>query len=328
MSHAMLPSISRPTSTPSAKNVLASARLAPRVDVGLAHTRKTSVARIGGSTVQESIAKQGKLASARRRSQGQLRCACSGAAGADLSPSAVSKAPTPQTIYPRSQPPIVETPSSIPRRLRIAVDVDEVIAQFVLALNNFCEEEHDMHYKVSDYSVYDFKTIWNCSQQESNELVHEFFKSKHFNHGVPVIPGAEESLRRLSSYCDLMVVTSRQHVIQRPTLLWLEENFPGVFADVHFGNHFALEGTSRKKSEICRELNADVLIDDNPGYAMDCAEAGMQVLLFDWNLKYPWSKTEEDGRRTGPHHPNITRVSDWAAVEAMLGVLAQAEASA
>eukprot|EP00959_Pyramimonas_sp_CCMP1952_P301737 6313326-Pyramimonas_sp.AAC.1 len=122
-----------------------------------------------------------------------------------------------------------------------------------------------------------------------------------------------------------MVVTSRQHVIQEPTLLWLEENFPGVFTSVHFGNHFAMEGTSRKKSEICRELNADVLIDDNPGYAMDCAEAGMQVLLFDWNLEYPWSKTEVDGVWNGPHHPNITRVSDWAAVETMLGVFAQVQ---
>jgi hypothetical protein len=34
-----------------------------------------------------------------------------------------------------------------------------VIAQFVLALNNFCDEENDMQYKVSDYSVYDFKTV-------------------------------------------------------------------------------------------------------------------------------------------------------------------------
>jgi hypothetical protein len=28
---------------------------------------------------------------------------------------------------------------------------------------------------------------------------------------------------------------------------------------------------------VPREIKADVLIDDNPGYAMDCAEAGMQV---------------------------------------------------
>lgn len=31
--------------------------------------------------------------------------------------------------------------------------------------------------------------IWNCSQEQSNHIVHEFFKSQHFNNGIPVIPG-------------------------------------------------------------------------------------------------------------------------------------------
>eukprot|EP00951_Prasinocladus_malaysianus_P005852 scaffold41197_cov40-Prasinocladus_malaysianus.AAC.1 len=45
------------------------------------------------------------------------------------------------------------------------------------------------------------------------------------------------------------------------------------------------------KSEICKSIGAHVLIDDNPGYALECAEAGIHVLLYDWNLSYPWSKT-------------------------------------
>jgi hypothetical protein len=32
--------------------------------------------------------------------------------------------------------------------------------------------------------------IWKCSQDQSNHIVHEFFKSDHFNDGIPVIPGA------------------------------------------------------------------------------------------------------------------------------------------
>ena len=60
---------------------------------------------------------------------------------------------------------------------------------------------------------------------------------------------------------------------------------------VYFGNHFALEGNSRKKSEICASIGAHVLIDDNVGYASECAAAGIQVLLFDWLGAYPWSKT-------------------------------------
>lgn len=34
------------------------------------------------------------------------------------------------------------------RKLRVAVDVDEVLARFLLALNNFCAEKHDMRYEV------------------------------------------------------------------------------------------------------------------------------------------------------------------------------------
>jgi 5'(3')-deoxyribonucleotidase len=174
-----------------------------------------------------------------------------------------------------------------------------------------------LEYAVGDYHVYDFAKVWGCSQDESNHRVHEFFKSRHFSAGIEVIPGAFEALRRLRSECDLMVVTSRQHVIQEPTLDWLEAHFPDVFEAVHFGNHFALEGTSRKKSEICHAIGAQVLIDDNPSYAMECAAENINVLLYDWEHAYPWSKTGE-----GPRHDLITRVSDWAEVEQVLGVLA------
>jgi hypothetical protein len=44
---------------------------------------------------------------------------------------------------------------------------------------------------------------------------------------------------------------------------------------------------------VCREIGATVLIDDNPRYATECAAAGIDVLLYDWNLGYPWSKTPD-----------------------------------
>ncbi len=147
----------------------------------------------------------------------------------------------------------------------------------------------------------------------------------------------------MGSGYDLVVVTSRQHAIQDLTLDWIDRNFPGIFQEVFFGNHWALEGVATKKSDICRwveeglrlqglgqgqrappstqtllprplsqpsptpsqasppnrpvcnplkfrSIGASVLIDDNPGYALDCAEAGINVLLFDWDLSYPWSQ--------------------------------------
>lgn len=197
------------------------------------------------------------------------------------------------------------------QRLRVAVDVDEVLGSFLSTLNLFCEESYSIRHELHEFYVYDFMKIWKCSQEEANHRVHEFFASAHFNDGIPIIPGSGETLRRLAHYTDLVVVTSRQHVIRAPTLEWLHSHFPGVFSDVHFGNHFALQGEAKPKSQMCRELGAEILIDDNPRYAMECADQGIQVLLFDWLLQYPWSKTAGGG----PHHPLITRVRDWREVE-------------
>jgi hypothetical protein len=46
--------------------------------------------------------------------------------------------------------------------------------------------------------------------------------------GYPLRAGSYESLQRLRHICDLMVVTSRQHVIQQPTLEWIERHYPEV----------------------------------------------------------------------------------------------------
>jgi hypothetical protein len=51
---------------------------------------------------------------------------------------------------------------------------------------------------------------------------------------------------------------------------------------VYFGNHYALSGVSRNKSDICKSIGAGVLIDDNPGYAIECAQAGIHVMLVGW----------------------------------------------
>lgn len=70
-----------------------------------------------------------------------------------------------------------------------------------------------------------------------------------------------------------------------------------------------------------RSIDAHVLIDDNVGYAMDCANAGIDVLLFDWEGSYPWSKLPE-----GFSHPRIQVVRNWQAAEAAILAMAAVEA--
>ncbi|XP_020269331.1 uncharacterized protein LOC109844630 isoform X2 [Asparagus officinalis] len=197
----------------------------------------------------------------------------------------------------------------IPEKMVVAVDVDE-------ALNKFIADRYSLNHTVSDYYVYEFFRIWNCSRAEADIRVHEFFKTHYFTSGIHPIPGARDTLHKLSSFCNLSVVTSRQNVIKDHTLQWIEQHYPGLFQEIHFGNHFALDGKSKPKSEICRSLGAQVLIDDNPRYALECAEIGIRVLLFDYYNSYPWCKND-----TVDSHPLVTRVKDWEEVEQNLASL-------
>ncbi|XP_062149331.1 uncharacterized protein LOC133857955 isoform X2 [Alnus glutinosa] len=201
----------------------------------------------------------------------------------------------------------------LPDKIVVAVDVDEVLGSFVSALNRFIADRYFSNHSLSEYHVYEFFKIWNCSRDEANIRVHEFFKTSYFKTGIHPIPGARRALNKLSRFCNLSVVTSRQNAIKDHTIDWIEKHYPGLFQEIHFGNHFALDGASRPKSELCRSLGAKVLIDDNPRYAIECAEVGIRVLLFDYENSYPWCKTESVNQ-----HPLVTKVHNWKEVEQQL----------
>ncbi|KAF3439755.1 hypothetical protein FNV43_RR18033 [Rhamnella rubrinervis] len=202
-------------------------------------------------------------------------------------------------------------------KIVVAVDVDEVLGNFLSALNRFIADRYSSFHSVSEYHVYEFFKIWNCSRDEAAMRVHEFFKTSYFKTGIHPIPGSQQALDKLSRFCSLSVVTSRQNAIKDHTIEWIEKHYPGMFEEIHFGNHFALNGESKPKSEICRSLGAKVLIDDNPRYALECAEAGMRVLLFDYENSYPWCKIESIDQ-----HPLVTKVHNWEEVERQLITLA------
>ena len=91
-------------------------------------------------------------------------------------------------------------------RPRIAVDVDEVLAQFLLSLNSYYAERFGKQYHIEHYDEYYFCKVWNCSPEASNDIVHQFFESHHFRDGIVPVPGALDVLKKLQSKCDLVVV--------------------------------------------------------------------------------------------------------------------------
>ena len=150
--------------------------------------------------------------------------------------------------------------------------------------------------------------MWGGDDAEATEKVHDFFKTKHFLN-IPVVPGAKEAMLQLRAMgFDLVVVTSRQLAIQDATRKWLNRHFPSdLFREVAFGNHWGLEGRKIRKVDLCRELQASVLIDDSLTYVREVADAGMKAILFDLDGTYGWNKSDELPE-------GVTRLQDWEQV--------------
>lgn len=176
----------------------------------------------------------------------------------------------------------------------VAVDIDEVLAFFIPALANF----HNFNYGTSltseNFVSYQFHEVWGGSKEECSSKVELFFESTHFETIEP-IPGAFEALKKLQADFDLQIVTARQHKQEQLTREWVGKYFPDIFTAFHFGNHYATSGRSRSKPEMCAEIGALLLIDDNFIYATQCAKVGIPVILFG---DYAWNRHGEVGSAT------------------------------
>ena len=183
----------------------------------------------------------------------------------------------------------------------LAVDVDDTIGHLMESLSSFYNSTYDEpHFSVDDYHTLEFQQIWKGTREECDEKVEQYYKSGYLEKICP-IQHAHAVLTKLKEHFELHVVTARPHNVRDATIVWVNTNFDNIFTEFHFGNLYGLEGPRRKKSEICKTIGAVALIDDSAGYAHDCANSDIPVILFG---NYAWNNSAAD-------HELILRARDW-----------------
>ncbi|NTW33087.1 MAG: hypothetical protein HGB12_10750, partial [Bacteroidetes bacterium] len=128
----------------------------------------------------------------------------------------------------------------------------------------------------------------------------QFFDSK-FSNNIDPVKDAQKSVETLSKKHELYVVTGRPFSTKQKTVNWLEKYFPNKFSGVYFDNKKMYEDGTEKhktKSEICMELDANILIDDLLRFTNKCHEQ-LQVILFN----RPWNQ--------GDIPSNVKRLNSW-----------------
>src|SRR5580700_886039 len=167
---------------------------------------------------------------------------------------------------------------------RVCVDMDEVMADTLA--------EHLRRYNQAfeeDVTVDDLagKGLWEITPQDRQKELRAFLDAEDFFEDLPLMPGAQEVLKHLSSQFEIFIATQAMSVPNSlgPKYRWLQRHFPFIPP-----THYVFCGDKRI-------LRADFLIDDLPKNLLRFEGLG---LLY-----------------TAPHNlaaTGFTRVNNWAEV--------------
>jgi uncharacterized HAD superfamily protein len=189
----------------------------------------------------------------------------------------------------------------------IAVDIDDVLADEMETVRTFINEKFGVSLSKDDYLVeapYSnyWEHVWGVGPVEGTERYQAYLDSfEDLEHKT--VDDAIEAIDKLKGSNTLVVVTARPGSLVNATHMWLDEHFPETFSSVEF---VAVWSRVKKVSKaiICKEIQANYLIDDSPDHCNLAQEVGVQSLLFG----------ERGWNRNAKLTEGIIRVKSWQEV--------------
>ncbi|MGI6612287.1 MAG: 5' nucleotidase, NT5C type [Candidatus Nanosyncoccaceae bacterium] len=202
------------------------------------------------------------------------------------------------------------------RRLKIAIDVDDVLAANAAGVVEFSNQRWGTSLTIDDYDEH-WAKMWGIDLAELERRIEEFYASgaqRHYGH----IGGSREVLTQLSRHHQLVIATSRRLYEKADTLAWIDEHFPGIFTSsaVYFSgawDKITTDSHMLTKADLISQIEADVLIDDQLKHCVAVAETGRYAIVFG---DYEWN-------RANHLPPRVVRCLSWIEVERTINEIAQ-----
>jgi len=144
--------------------------------------------------------------------------------------------------------------------------------------------------KYEDIVNYNLWDVFSVSKRDVLDLFDEFYKTEEFDR-LPLVDGAKEGIETLCENNSVVFVTHRPSYISEKTQEYFSRHFPNK-------EYRIVHSHPKLKSEVCPELEVEVIIEDHAGCAYDCANIGLRAILFD----RPWNQ--------GHLYPGLIRVGE------------------
>lgn len=183
----------------------------------------------------------------------------------------------------------------------VVIDIDEVLGDTITSILDFFNKNYNGSLTHNDLGRYPYLGFLGETKEEAAEKCNRY-SLEYGPHAVKPFPEAIKAVKKLSEIHELKVLTSRPYYTKKETEEWLELHFPGMFTEVLFNNKHTPETyvPGEQKQEILKKINADVFIEDNLKYVIDCPH--VKVFLID----KPWNQGEIPN--------NVTRVTAWTEI--------------
>ncbi len=181
--------------------------------------------------------------------------------------------------------------------MKIGLDLDDVVADFFEALLQFYHRKFGKLHKRDEFKEWKWWPVFGISKEETIKIVDEFHETHKLEEVLPM-EHAINSIHHLLKDNELFIITSRPIRFKPKVESWIKHHIGDVkITTIHSGDFH--NGQAATKAEICKEKGISLMIEDSPQIALDCANSGIKVILFDssWNQ--------------GIKHDNITRVKNW-----------------
>ncbi len=187
----------------------------------------------------------------------------------------------------------------------IAVDVDEVLAETIKSMlekHNYTRKWKKVKWDdLINYNLWEIPDL-GLSKNSALWMFVKFQLWSGLSKKIRPVDWALNKLLELKEKWYLLyAVTARLSWMKLSTKLWLKKNFPNCFDKVVFANFFT--SRARKKSEICKEIWASIIIEDNLETCNDCVSQWIKCFLLD-KPRNQCDKLNE----------NIKRVYSWGEI--------------
>jgi uncharacterized HAD superfamily protein len=191
------------------------------------------------------------------------------------------------------------------KRQIIAVDIDDVIHNTAQNLIDYANDTYGTRVVIDDYHTSDYEKTWNSPDRETTlSRANAYFTTNEYLRQPPSTD-VVAILTKLSTQHELHIITGRSSFTEASTRKWLNTFLPDIFQSITLSDHLSLTSAKPSKGTICRELGANILIDDHLDHILSAVECGIIPLL---SGNYPWNRKVENLPKS------VVRVRDWNAV--------------